>query len=228
MRTISLLVPALATTLSLVSMGCGSNEEPYQAAPAWTGQKASLPSPPTVSVQIKNGEAYTVAGVQHHLRSSIHSEEVNKKEITIEGYIVESNIEGAPACALHPTGKKDPDGCKTEIPSFWIADTKGGKGPKIRVLGFARNFAVVYDAMKKYKGLKEAPKEAIKDDVYNVDLPYPLPAVDAKVRVTGTYGFTSTGGTGLVSDPTNGIMSYKKLTVVEAAPKPASFNNAKM
>jgi hypothetical protein len=214
--------------VAVLSFGCGGNEEPYQAAPAWTGQKASLPAPPTVSVTIKNGEFYTVAGVQHHLRSSIHSEEVNKKELTIEGYIVESNIEPAPACALHPTGKKDPEGCKTEIPSFWIADAKGAKSPKIRVLGFARNFAVVYDAMKKYKGLKEAPKEAIKDDVYNVDLPFPLPAVDAKVRITGIYGYTSNGGTGLVSDPSNGIMTFKKMTVVDPAPKPASFNNAKL
>jgi hypothetical protein len=214
-------VAALSLSLSL---GCGSNEEPYKAETAWTGRKANLPAPPTVQVTIKNGDAYTVAGVQHHLRSVVHGAEVNKKELTIEGYIVESNIETAPACALHATGKADPESCKTEIPSFWISDTKDGKGSKIRVLGFAKNFPVIFDAMKKYKGLKEAPKELIKDEANNVDVPFPLPAVQAKVRVTGVYGFS----TGQVADPVNGVMTYKKMTQLEAAPKPASFNNAKM
>jgi hypothetical protein len=224
------LVTALTATLALgVFSGCGSNEEPYKPAPAWTGAKPNLPTPPQVSITIKSGDAYTVAGVSHHLRSRVHESHVNDKELTIEGYIVESNIPGAPACALHPMGKKDPDNCKTEIPSFWIADTADGKGARIRVLGFAKNFAVVYEAMKKYKGLKEAPKELVKDDVWQTEVPYPIPAVGAKVKVTGQYGFVSQkSGTGLVSDPVNGVLTFKKMEVLTPAAQPATFQNAKI
>ena len=227
--TASVAVPALCLA-SLSLAACGSNDEPYKAAPAWTGRKPNLPSPPQIAITIKNGESYTVAGVSHHLRSRIHEKDVSKKELSIEGYIVESNIPAAPACALHPVGKKDPENCKTEIPSFFIADTKDGKAGRIRVLGFARNFAVVYEAMKKYKTLKEAPKDkdVIKDDQWNVELPYPLPAVGAKVRVTGTYGFASEKASGLVTDPVNGVMTYKKIDVLEPAPEPASFQNVKL
>ena len=35
-----------------------------------------------------------------------------------------SALPSAPACAIHKTGKADPEDCKSEIPSFWIADTK--------------------------------------------------------------------------------------------------------
>ena len=59
------------------------------------------------------------------------------------------------------------------MPSFWIADNKGDtKGPKIRVVGWARNFAVIFDAMKAYKKLKpgEQPKDkqVVTDDMLNV------------------------------------------------------------
>ena len=56
---------------------------------------------------------------------------------------------------MHPTGKKDPDDCKDiPIPSFTLADTKDAdaKAQKIRVLGWASNFANVYEADKKYAG----------------------------------------------------------------------------
>jgi hypothetical protein len=219
----------LALALTLLVVGCGGNDEPYKASPAWTGARPTLPSPPQVSVTVKSGEAYTVAGVSHHLRSRFHEKTVNNKELSIEGFIVESNIPAAPACALHPMGKKDPENCKTEIPSFWISDTPEGKGARIRVLGFAKNFAVIYEAMKKYKNLKTAPKEAVKDDVWQVDVPFPLPATGAKVRVNGTYGYTSQKSTtGLVSDPINGVMTYKKIDVLTPAAQPAAFQNAKL
>src|SRR5436190_33567 len=82
----------------------------------------------------------------------------------------------APPCAVHPTGKKDPDGCKDiPIPEFVIADAKGDtKGQKSRVLGWASNFANVYDAQQKYRNLKDAPKELYKDELWGIDVPFPL------------------------------------------------------
>ena len=56
------LVAALALIgpAALASSGCNTNDEPYKAAPAWTGRKPSLPAPPTINVTVKNGDAYTV------------------------------------------------------------------------------------------------------------------------------------------------------------------------
>jgi hypothetical protein len=210
------------------SIGCGgSNDEPYKPQPAFSGRKPNMPAVPTLaSTPKKAGDSYTIFGAIHDLKSRIHSSEVTAKEISITGYIVDSNIPTAPPCAVHPTGKKDPDNCvNVDIPSFWIADNKGDtKGQKIRVLGWAKNFATVYDALQKYKNLKDPPKELVKDDVWAVDVPFPLPAVGAKVKITGKYGFTfSKSSTGLVSDPVNGVLTYSKMEVLEPAPEPAAF-----
>jgi hypothetical protein len=228
----SLALVGLTAFGSSTLIACGNADEPYKAQPAWTGRKANLQAPAPAAITIKKGDVYTIEGAAHHLRSTLHSKEVSGKEIVIEGYIVETNIDDAPACALHDVGKEDPETCKTDIPSFNIADTKGdAKGAKMRVLGFAKNFAVVYEAMKAYKKLKEAPKEkeVVKDELWSVDVPYPLPAVGAKVRVTGTYGYSfSKSTTGLVADGAYGVLTYKKIETLEPAPTPANFKYKKM
>ncbi len=232
---------ALAFTvlaLACTSGACGSADEPYKPAPAWSGRSPNLPSPPQInSAPVKVGDAYTIVGASHHLRSRMHNTEVTKASIPITGYIVEESYSTAPSCAIHKIGKKDPDDCPPagsppiEIPSFWIADTKGaGKdAPRIRVLGWAKNVATVYEAMEKYNKLKEIKdpaKDLFKDDIWSVDVPFPIPAVGAKVKVTGKYGFTfSKSSTGLVSDPVNGVITYEKVEVVEPAPEKASFKN---
>lgn len=230
MRKLTTLV-ACAAVVSVAGFalpGCGSGDEPYKAAPAWSGKKANMPAPPQLpNSPIKAGDAYTIFGASHHLKSRIHDKEVTAKDITIQGYIVESNIPNAPACAIHKTGKGDDEKCKTEIPSFYIADSKGEAKAKIRVIGFARNFPVIFDAMEKYKGLKEPPKELIKDDQWQVDVPFPLPAVGAKVKITGKYGFSSTKASGLVTDPMYGVMTYGKMEYLEPSPEPAKFLNKK-
>ena len=224
---------ALALLTTAVTIGCGSNDEPYKPAPAWSGRKPSLPAPPTLTnAPVKVGDAYTIAGASHQLRSRYHDKEVTAKSITIQGYIVEENISSAPACAIHKVGKKDPDDCVAEIPSFWIADTKdaGKDAPRIRVMGFAKNFASIFDAMDKTKNLKEVKdpeKDLYKDEVWSVTVPYPLPGKGAKVKVTGKYGYVfSKSSTGLVSDPINGVMTYEKIEYVEPAPEPVAFKNA--
>ena len=228
----------LPLAVTVLTMSCGSSDEPYKPAPAWSGRAASLPSPPQITTPpIKTGDSYTIAGASHQLRSRLHSTEVTKASITMIGYIVEENISTAPSCAIHKVGKKDPDDCPPqgappiEIPSFWIADEKnaGKDKPRIRVLGWAKNYASVYEAMEKYKNLKEVKdpaKDLYKDELWSVDVPYPLPAVGAKVKVTGKYGFVfSKASTGLVSDPINGVMTYEKMEVVEPAPEKVAFKN---
>jgi hypothetical protein len=167
----------------------------------------------------------------------MHNTDVTKTPITLQGYIVEENISTAPGCALHKIGKKDPDDCPPagaaplEIPSFWIADEKDAAKdkPRVRVLGWAKNYATVFEAFEKYKNLKEVKdpaKDLVKDEIWSVDVPFPLPTVGAKVKVTGKYGFTfSKASTGLVSDPVNGVMTYEKMEYVEPAPAKLSFKN---
>ncbi len=212
-------------------LGCSSGvEEPYKPAPAYSGRKASLPAVPTLpTTPIKTGDAYTVYGATHHLRSSIHSAEIRKQDVDISiiGYIVATNIADAPSCAIHKTGKGDPEDCKTEIPTFVIADTKDGATAdrKIKVLGWASNFANVYDAMEAYKGKAEPPKELVKDEMLSNDIPFPLPAIGAKVKVTGHYGFNYSNSTGMAADPQNGILTFKKVEYLEPPTAPAEFKN---
>lgn len=234
MRTTLGLGLGLTLTVSLLTTSCGSNDKPYEPAPFWSGRKPNLPAPPTLtSAPITVGGAFTIFGAGHHLRSRMHDKEVTAKPITIQGYIVEENISDAPKCAVHKAGKPDPDGCTAEIPSFWIADEKGAGKDKarIRVLGWAKNFASVFEAMEKYKNLKEVKdpaKELYKDELWNVDVPFPLPAMNAKVKVSGNYGFSfKKSTTGIVSDPINGVMTYDKIEVIEPAPDKAAFKKTK-
>jgi hypothetical protein len=229
----------LGLGLTVLVIGCSSGaDEPYKPAPEWSGRKPSLPPPPTLpSTPKKVGDAYTVYGASHDLRSRIHDKEVTKASITIVGFIVAENITDAPKCAIHKTGKKDPEDCPPagqppiEIPSFWIADEKGAgpDKPRIRVLGWAKNWATVFEAMEKYKNMKEIKdpaKDFFKDDQWSVDVPFPLPAVGAKVKVTGKYGYSfSKASSGIVSDPTYGVMTYEKVEYLEQAPEKVAFKN---
>jgi hypothetical protein len=236
------LVAGLGAALPLAA-GCGDTDNVYKPVPAYSGKKADLPAVPTLpNNPMKIGDAYTVFGAIHQLRSRYHSDEVTKKDITIQGYIVDTNIPTAPACAIHKIGKKDPDDCKSEIPSFWIADNATDKtGQKIRVLGWASNFANVSEAMDKYKNVKEKdpPKHAekpdnagkpgylVQDEVWNNDIPYPLPGIGAKVKVTGKYGVISAkASSGLVSDPNSGVMTYASMETLEPPKEPAAFPKA--
>jgi hypothetical protein len=185
--------------VALTTFSCDDDSEKYKATPAYSGSKPSLPPVPQLPTNpIRVGDSYSIYGAIHQLNSKYHSTEVTAKDISITGYIVDSNIPTAPACAVHKTGKKDPDDCKSDIPMFAIADAKGDKtGKIIRVMGWASNFANVFDAMEKYKDLKEPPKPPptpdmagkpgflVQDELWAVSIPYPLPAVGAKVKVTG-------------------------------------------
>jgi hypothetical protein len=222
---------AAAPFCAFCAAGCTNNaNDPYTPTPAYSGKKVNLPSPPSLpTTPIKTGEAFTVYGAAHHFRSIVHNKEVTSKEVTIVGYIVDSNIPKAPACAVHPTGKKDPDNCTDiPLPMFAIADVKGDakgddKRAAIKVVGWARNFAVIYDAMKEYSKVRagDKPKELVKDGA--TDVPFPLPAVGAKVKITGMYNYSATVSSGMVADPINGVLTYKSLEVLEPAPEAAAF-----
>lgn len=233
LRVVSTVVLASAPLV----VGCGGEENPYKPQPAWSGKPANLPAPVSLpATPIKQGDAYTIYGAVHQLRSLMHGKDVTAQPISIVGYIVDSNIVRAPECAIHKTGKKDPDNCPPpgpggeartiEVPSFWIADDKGSTtGLKVRVVGWARNFAVIYDAMKAYKDVRpgEEPKKPVTDDMLNVEVPFPLPAVGAKVKVTGAYNVSKVVVSDMVSEPIGGVLALQKVETIEPAPEPAKF-----
>lgn len=207
------------------ALGCGGDESPYVPKPAVSGKKASLPAVPTLpQKQKKQGDAYTVWGITHELRSRVHAEEVNGKKASLVGYIVKTNFDQAPKCAIHKTGKGDPPDCKSPIPTFSIADEKGETKDVIDVMGWASNFAQVYSLME---AIDHAPggkgaEAKLQDEFWAVDLPNPLPNVGAKVKVTGTYGITFTKSTGgAASNPKYGIMTAEKIEYLEPPPEKA-------
>jgi hypothetical protein len=85
---------------------------------------------------------------------------------------------------------------------------------------------VICDAMKAYNKLKpgEQPAKPVTDDILNVPEPNPLPAIGAKVKVTGSYSVTKTVGSDMVSEPLGGVMAFQKMDTVEPAPEPAAFS----
>ena len=94
------------------------------------------------------------------------------------------------------------------------------------MVGWARNFAVIYDAMTAYGKLKagDQPKEPINDDILNVALPFPLPSIGAKVKITGAYNVAKTVVSDMVSEPQGGVIALQKMDTLEPAPEAAKFN----
>jgi len=210
---------ALLAATALSALGCGGDEQPYVAKPAVSGNKPSLAPVPTLPTKAKKvGDAYTIWGVTHDLRSRVHHEEVEGKKISLVGYIVKTNFDSSPPCSIHKTGKGDPADCKAPIPTFSIADEKGETKDMIDVMGWASNpaqlFMLITAIDKAAKG-KEADVK-LKDEFWSTDIPNPLPNIGAKVKVTGTYGITFTKATGgAASNPKYGIMTAEKIEYLE-------------
>jgi hypothetical protein len=217
---------ALITTAAVLSVAaCGNEEKPYTPKAAVSGTKPSLPAVPTLPTKNKKqGDAYTVWGVTHDLRSRVHGDEVNNKKLSIVGYIVKTNYDKAPPCAIHKTGKADPVDCHSAVPTFSIADEKGETKDMIDVMGWASNFAQMFTLIegidKAAKGKEGEVKLA--DEFWGAELPNPLPNVGAKVKVTGTYSMTFTKATGGAAvNPKYGIMTVEKIEYLEPAPEKA-------
>ena len=223
------------TAFAVAVTACGGEEVKYEPRQAYAGPKASLPPVPNVAKKpVKQGDAYTIWGASYSLRSRVHRKEVDRKKLTLVGYIVKTNLPDAPACAVHKGGKADPEGCKAPIPAFWIGDTKDAKlEDSIKVMGWASNFAQIYDAIKEFDGPKKALKpgetdEGYTDTFWGVKIPDPLPAVGAKVSVTGTYSTTFTqSSTGAEADPFMGLLAYQEMKELEPAAELATLPGLK-
>ncbi|HYJ07785.1 MAG TPA: hypothetical protein VEX18_02220 [Polyangiaceae bacterium] len=220
---ISVLIGAAA-----IPLACGSEEAKYEPRPAYSGAKASLPSVPTLQKKpIKQGEAYTVWGAAYYLRSNVHRKDIVGKDITVTGYITKTNLMDAPECAVHKTGKADPEGCKAPVPTFWIGDSKDApENESIKVMGWASNFANLYDAIQEF----DRPKDdaGYDDQLWGVKVPNPLPAKGAKVTVKGKFSTTfMKASSGAEADPYQGIIDFQDITVHEPAAELATLPTVK-
>lgn len=219
--SLELFAKFLAPAWALAALGCGDAGEPYQPKTPPAGVKANLPPVPSVpNLPIKDGDAYTVWGASYHLRSRVHAPEVSGRDIKVSGYIVATNLAEAPKCAIHPTGKEDPEGCEAPIPAFWLADSKDAPiKDSIKVLGWASNFAQLHDAVTEYRKRRASKKtefEPLQDNFWGVKIPYPLPGPGAKVVVSGNYSTTFTRATsGTESDPIMGVLTYDDIEYKE-------------
>ena len=195
-------------------------EEEYTPEPAWSGAAVALPAPPTLPrTPEKEGEAFTVFGAVHRLNARFRDPALDG-DVAIIGYIVDTNLSRAPKCAIHSPNKATPSGCDPETPEFRIADAKDASAPYVRVLGWASTFAQVNGAMLQYK---RAGAQPYYDALWNVVVPNPLPAVGAKVRVTGRYGARFALGPVTLRDPSHGIMTMKAIEWIEQAPAAATL-----
>lgn len=229
-KSLELLAKSLSPAWAIAALAaCGNAGEPYQPKVPPTGVKANLPPVPSIpSHPVKDGDAYTVWGASYHLRSRVHRNDVAGRDLAVTGYITKTNIEEAPKCAIHPTGKEDPEGCEAPIPTFWLADTKDAEPEdSIKVLGWASNFAQLYDAVLDYRKRrvrKQKDAEPLQDNFWGVKIPYPLPGPGAKVTVTGNYSTAFTRATsGTEADPIMGILTYDDIEYLEEPPEIATL-----
>jgi hypothetical protein len=226
-------------------VGCGPEEKPYKTKAAYSGKKPSLPAVPTLPKKAKKeGDAYTVWGAVHDLRSIVHENDFSDKDTTLVGYIVKTNFQNkckdefkrgageddcVPECAIHKTGKADPPECRAPVPTFWIAESKDEKDTKknaIPVKGWASNFAQIFSLIE---GLDKDDEAALMDEFFGHDLPTPLPTVGGKIKVTGRYGVTYTKSTGgAASNPRTGIVTWTKSEWIEVPPDRAVLPGMKI
>jgi hypothetical protein len=221
-------VPSTLLVLGSSAMGCGGEEVKYKPVPAVSGVKANVPAVPNLAKKpIKNGDAYTVWGASYSLRNRVHHKEVANQKLTLKGWITKTNLETAPECAVHEGGKADPEDCVAPIPAFWIGDDKNSPDNEcIKVMGWASNYAQVYDAIDTFDKGKE--DEEHMDTFWGINIPKPLPAKGAKVAVTGQYSTTFTGSSvGTEADPIMGLLHYQTMTVESEAPEPATLPGVK-
>ena len=216
--------------LATFTVGCGSDDPPYEKKAAFSGTAPSLPAVPNLRSDPKKvGTNYTVYGASHDLRSEVHKYDFAEEPITIVGYIVKTNYDDAPECAIHKQGKADPEDCKAPIPRFWIADRKDEKAEAIGVMGWAANWAQVFDMVEAIDKDSDTA-EVINNVGGGIPLPNPLPEIGAKVEITGRYGVVYNPPSGPVeSDPKNGIISYSgKMKYLEPPSKFAVLKGMKI
>ncbi len=239
-----------ASTVLLLTLSCaGEQRQVSQVAPATAPAASAEPCPEvpraplaaTPNVAAANlpavrldkepiqfdDDSLTVWGASYYLRSRRHRVDVAREVVSITGYVTKTNLPDAPACAVHRAGKADPENCRPDIPTFWIGDSPDApEGDSIRVLGFASNYAQIYEAMLLMDRAK--PGEHYVDTFWGVVIPNPLPARGAKVKVRGRLGTSFTkASSGIVTDTSMGLLTFEEMLTLQPARELASLPGLK-
>lgn len=227
----------IASLLGALACGCASGSKaPTVATPApavvnvAAADPAAGASPPgapveaAVSPPLKSGADYTVWGLGSSLRSPQQREAVTRELITVTGFVVATNLDSTPACAVHAGGIADADDCTAPIPAFWLGDRPDSALAQcVKVMGFASNYAQLYDAIQ----AMDRGEQAF-DVFWGMEIPNPLPAVGARVTVSGQYGTTfSMASSGSETDETMGIVSFRSMQTLEPAQELATLPGVK-
>ncbi|HXK17878.1 MAG TPA: hypothetical protein VNG33_08750 [Polyangiaceae bacterium] len=199
----------------------------YEPRPASSLALPALPTPALKLEAIRAGDAYTVWGVSYYLRNPQHRKEVAGRNIAVTGFVTKTNLLDAPPCALHRRGQADPENCRAAIPTFWLGDRPdAAEADCIRVIGWASNYAQIYDAIKQFD--RPRGDATFTDDNWAVELPNPLPVAGAKVTVRGNYGENFTkASSGAVVDLSMGLLTYIELEYLQASPELATLPGVK-
>lgn len=224
-RRLQISIPSLVVFFSSLGFVClfGCQEKvTYKPEEAYKGPKADLPKPPTLppASAFKDGERWTVYGVQHHLNHPQHSAEVKDKSLSIVGYVVSvyrppvepKGQEGCiyPKRGFTPTERAPwPPGVncdelvkKYEPPHFFIAAQKDEKSPAkmIKVMGYASSYirqAMARDWYKQHKIDSGKEEDLYLDNNYGTRITFlGEPKVGSKVVVSGQFGFRFQEGQG--------------------------------
>jgi hypothetical protein len=206
-------------TVSAAPQPCSADPTPYHPAPA-NELQVELPNVPELPDRPQRaGEAYTVWGAGYALRTHVRRGE--QKGLAITGYIVKTNLPDAPRCAVHKGGVADARGCQAPVPAFWLGDTPDAAlDDCIKVMGFASSYAEIFEAIQHFDSKASGDYE---DAASSRILPNPLPAVGAKVTITGTYDRVFAWPNGAEADPFMGILAYGFQKVLTPAPKLATL-----
>lgn len=186
-----------------------------------------MPRPKLALQAVRAGGSFTVWGAAYYLRSVHHMHEVLIKPVAITGYVTKTNLMQAPRCAVHPGGVADPENCYAEIPAFWLGDRPdAAEADCIKVMGFASNYAQIFDAIRQADGSK--PEEPYNDSFWGQVVPNPLPVAGQKLTVRGSYGLAfAKASSGAESDPIMGILDYAERDVLEASLQLATLPGVK-
>lgn len=230
MKTFALFAAWLCGALACACAGHPKPPPPAQPPVAGvvvpdppTGPEGPKPSsseprkPPIVTT-----EGYSVWGLGYSLRSPEHRDAVTREPVTVVGYVVATNLADAPGCAVHEVGIADPPECTAPIPAFWLGDRPDAAiADSVKVMGFASNYAQIYDAIREF----DRGQPTAVDAFWGQEVPNPLPAVGARVAVTGRFGRTfSMASSGVETDDTMGIVTYTSMQTLEPASELATLS----
>ena len=128
---------------------------------------------------------------------------------------------------MHRAGEADPENCRAEIPAFWLGD--GPDAPLtdcIKVMGFASTYSQLFEAIRQADSVHaDAPYQ---DAFWGQTIPNPLPAVGAKLRVHGNYGFTfAKASSGAEADPVMGLLDYTDRYILQGVSELATLPGVK-